>query len=145
MQIQWQVIVPVKVISPNQYEHWTHRAKRNKLIRRWIWAMWTKDKPKIDLPCTVKLTRIATRFLDSQDNLRFSLKGTLDVICDFILPGLPPGQADSDTRLSFEYDQRKPATKEQPAIEITIYQNHTAEAQASETPAAETQTGRPSE
>lgn len=127
MLIQWQTIIPVKVVTPNQYEHWTRRSKRNKLIRQWIWAMWTKDKPKVELPCIIKLCRISPRFLDSHDNLRMALKGVADIAADFVNPGHAPGQADRSDKITFEYDQRKPAPKEEPAIEITIYQDRSQE------------------
>ena len=74
--------------------------------RRWIWATFNSEKPVIPLPCHIKLTRIGKRYLDS-DNLPMSMKYIRDAIADQIFPGLAPGQADNDERLSWEYNQTK--------------------------------------
>ncbi len=47
------------------------------------------------------------RFLDKNDNLPCSFKWILDAVCDNLLPGLKPGRADGDERISVKYDQEK--------------------------------------
>lgn len=69
------------------------------------------------LPAHIKLTRVAPRILDS-DNLPVSMKYFRDAIADYFIPGLAPGRADSNERLTWSYDQRKGTY----AVEIEITQ-----------------------
>ena len=71
------------------------------------------------LPCTIKLTRIAPRFLDFDDNLPMALKHIKDYVCDLLIPGKQMGRADNDMRLRFAYDQIKGIPHEY-AIQIEI-------------------------
>ena len=119
MLIFWQRVIPVKLITPNQYEHWTRRNKRTKILRTIIGHRWNIDKPNVTLPCLIKLTRIAPRKLDF-DNLCSSQKFVCDVICDFVNPGLQAGRADADKRIKIRYFQEKGEPKEH-AIKIEIF------------------------
>lgn len=74
---------------------------------------------KVILPCAVKLTRISTRGLD-YDNLVYAFKPIRDCVADKIIPGLAPGRADDDKRISWVYDQEKGKPKEY-AYRIDIY------------------------
>lgn len=90
--------------------------------RRWIWATFQSEKPDIPLPCHIKLTRVAKRYLDC-DNLPVSMKYIRDAIADQIFPGLAPGQADNDKRLSWQYDQIK---GKECAVILTFYHDDTS-------------------
>lgn len=59
---------------------------------------------KPTLPCTIKLTRIAPRFLDWEDNLNMSFKSVRDGICDWL------GVDDRTREITWIYDQKKPDT-----------------------------------
>ena len=122
MKLLWQATLPVKTVSPNKQEHWTAKKNRNDLLCWWLTYYWCKDSPQVQLPCTVKVSRIASRLLDEHDNLRMALKPAIDAIADKIIPGLAPGRADGDKRITWEYGQRKPEKGRQPSVEIVIYQ-----------------------
>jgi hypothetical protein len=78
-----------------------------------------KSKGPISLPCKIHLTRIAPRSLDG-DNLPNAFKSITDDIADFLIPGLPRGHADGDSRLEWQYSQEKGHPKEYALrIEIT--------------------------
>lgn len=62
------------------------------------------------MPCHIQLTRLSPRMLDS-DNLQGALKYIRDSVADYLIPGLQPGRADGDTRLSWSYSQEKAKTK----------------------------------
>lgn len=88
-------------------EHWTEKAERHKSQKLQVLAAMNHLRGKIPLPCTIKLTRYAPRFLDWHDNLPISFKWILDQVCDIIRPGLKPGHADDDERITIKYDQVK--------------------------------------
>jgi len=67
------------------------------------------ERPR--LPCKIILTRIAPRALDI-DNLWSAQKSVIDVITDWIIPGLAPGRADNDSRIEIECKQRKGKPRE---------------------------------
>ncbi len=99
-------ILPIDTVSEsNTHQHWTALHKRKKKQERAILIAWNLDKPKIDFPCIVRLTRISMRFCDD-DNLPTCFKKIRDQIA-FHLTGLPNGRGDSDPRIKWEYDQVK--------------------------------------
>jgi hypothetical protein len=103
--LEWTL--PIHTISEaNSSEHWTMKHKRHQIQKRWIWFAFQDLQKKIILPCHIKLTRIGKRLLDS-DNLPSSLKWVRDAVADHIIPGLKPGQADGDERISWEYGQQR--------------------------------------
>ena len=65
------------------------------------------------LPVTVTIVRIAPRALDD-DNLAYAAKAIRDGVAD----GL--GVRDNDPRVSWRYEQRKPAKGCKPAVEIRV-------------------------
>lgn len=99
-------ILPIKTISEaNCSEHWAKKSKRHNAQKFRIWAHFKNEKPKINLPCKIKLTRYGKRMLDS-DNLLSAFKWIRDEISAYIIPGLNPGKADDDTRIKWEYKQK---------------------------------------
>lgn len=107
--ISWHL--PIKTASEaNSSEHWSKKWKRHKTQKKWVKAFFLKDRPKIDLPVHVVLTRIAPRLLDSHDNLPASLKWIADEIAANIIPGKKSGRADDSKEISWEYrqEQRSP-------------------------------------
>jgi hypothetical protein len=71
------------------------------------------------LKCEIELCRIAPRELDFHDNLRMAMKPIVDIIADWLIPGLQKGHADSDKRLLWKYAQEKGKPKEY-AVRIRI-------------------------
>ncbi len=55
------------------------------------------------------------------DNRIASMKAAIDAIAGVLIPGLPPGIADSDKRLQWEITQKKGQVREY-ALEIKISQ-----------------------
>lgn len=104
-RIMLKYTLPIRLRSPNLQMHWTKKAKRDKKI-----ALLVRSKCKeirtMSLPCTITLTRCAPRELD-YDNFVYSFKHIRDVVADMIKPGLKPGHADSDKRMTFQYKQKK--------------------------------------
>lgn len=92
------------VSEANVCEHWREKHKRHKAQQRWIWMYFKRETRDIPLPCTVHLIRHGKRILDS-DNLPVSLKWVRDAVAACLIPGLPPGRADNDPRITWEYDQ----------------------------------------
>jgi hypothetical protein len=104
--ISWHL--PIKIANEaNSSEHWLKTSKRHKLQKKRIKLQFLKEKPKINLPCTCVLTRIAPRKLDEHDNLRSSMKWCVDAIAAELTGNHIPGQADSDKRITWEYKQEK--------------------------------------
>ena len=109
---------PLRIISEaNNTDHWAKKYKRKKQQKLLVKTKLALKKTP-QLPCLVKITRIAPRKLD-YDNLCFSQKAILDTICDYLNPGLAPGRADSDKRITVEYYQEK-GKKNEYAIRIEI-------------------------
>ena len=96
----------MRIISEaNVNDHWSKKNKRKKEIKKIIGCFLNPLEPP-KLPCKVILTRIAPRALDI-DNLYSALKVPIDAVCDWIIPGLAPGLADSDKRIEIVCDQKK--------------------------------------
>lgn len=118
MKYEWTI--PIKLDSvANKQEHWSKAYSRSKKQKIRIKMLFLAERPVISLPAHIKLTRIAPRALDHQDNLRMANKAILDEICNLIIPGLAAGRADSDPRLTFEYAQERGKPKEY-ALKIEI-------------------------
>jgi len=100
-------------------EHWSQKAKRHRLQKEAIKFGLANRLDDSCLPCTIKITRIAPRFLDKFENLPMSLKYVNDAICELLVPGKAIGQADSDKRIETICDQKKGVVGEY-AIEIEI-------------------------
>jgi len=104
-EIRWNI--PMKLIScANRAEHWSKRYKRNKNQKREIWVRFVNDKPEIQFPCFIVLTRNGPQLLDD-DNLISSFKSVKDEIANQLIPNLRPGLADSSENLIWHYKQNK--------------------------------------
>ena len=103
--------VPIHLRSEsNIHDHWTKKNKRKNAVKIALRSGLTgMERPR--LPCKIILTRIAPRQLDI-DNLWSSMKTPIDIFCDWIIPGLPPGRADNDSRIEIECKQRKGKPRE---------------------------------
>jgi hypothetical protein len=118
--VDW--IIPMKIISEsNNFDHWTKKRKRSIVHKERIWNEWIiQGKPEIIPPCIVKLSRIAPRMLDEEDNLRTAFKHIKDHIADIIIPFLAPGRADGNKGIKWEFNQYKGKPKEY-ALQIEIF------------------------
>jgi len=112
MNILLKIPLPKNLLSEgNKNDHWSKKHKRNKRRAQWLCAYWKIDENALNLPCVVKFTRIAPYALD-EDNMGTSMKYFRDWIADKIIPGLAPGRADGDKRITWHYAQEKGAVKE---------------------------------
>ncbi len=107
------LVMPIKTVNEfKMNEHWAQKSKRHSIqkgiVRYYFYMLDEMPKP----PCHIIFTRISPKKLDYQDNLRSSMKWIVDAVCDQLIPGLKPGMADGDNRLSFEYRQEKGEPKE---------------------------------
>lgn len=101
------IIIPVKTISEaNCSEHWTKKRKRYAEQKFITYINCNTQINSSILPCQITLTRIAPRTLDT-DNLPVSMKWIRDQIADLIVPGLAPGRADNEPKITWKYDQKK--------------------------------------
>lgn len=101
--------IPLETVSTtNMREHWSKRARRAKEQRR-VAYMWTPLLPRLGFPLTITLTRISPRKLDD-DNLRSALKSVRDGIADRLEID------DRDSRVTWEYGQRKGDSWEQAVL-----------------------------
>ena len=107
------VDVPLQLKSYNKTQglHWSRNHKRKKAEVLSVWAALSTQPRKVPLPCHVVITRISPRPLDP-DNFIAAAKTVVDTIADWLIPGLPPGKADSDPRITWQYLQRKGQPKE---------------------------------
>lgn len=95
---------PVKTISEaNNRDHWRLRNVRRKEQKRDVFFSWNAalrgKRLRPAVPCTVKLTRLGPKLLDSHDNLPISCKAVADQIAELL------GVDDADPRIKFEYEQ----------------------------------------
>lgn len=86
-------------------EHWTEKHERHKKQKKIVFYSLSPHRDKFSLPCTVRMTRLAPRELDEDDNLRIALKWIKDAIAEVITQDFVPGRADGDKRIKWEYDQ----------------------------------------
>lgn len=115
----WEL--PLKTVSEgNCTEHWRTKSKRHRHQQFFIKALFRNETKKLSLPCKVKMVRLGPRFLDADDNLRMAFKWIKDEISECLIPEKRSmyvtkkgqireikGRADSDKRITWEYDQEK--------------------------------------
>jgi hypothetical protein len=98
--------LPLLTVSEaNTFEHWSKKHKRHKAQKDLVAFVLKPLLSYLKLPCHIKLTRFAPRKLDMHDNLPMSLKYIVDACCSIVTGNSASGQADSDDRISIEYDQ----------------------------------------
>lgn len=96
------LLLPIKTVSEanlKKTEHWTKSSKRHRQQQQRVRLFMNAYCELIKLPVKITITRIAPRKLDF-DNLVVSQKWVLDAVCDQLVPGLRPGRADGDPRIS---------------------------------------------
>lgn len=108
--------LPIETASEaNSTEHWTKKSKRHRLHDKWILYEYNKSpfelKPNDKIK--VKWIRVAVRKLDEGDNLPMAFKYARDFLASKLVPGKTRGQADSDPRITWEYDQVSPKDAQQ--------------------------------
>ena len=102
-----RIEVPIRIESvANLREHWAAKAKRSREHRAAVWYALKATKAPHALPCTVTLTRIAPRTLDSHDNLRSGLKAAVDGVASWLMVD------DADPRITWAYAQQAGAPKQ---------------------------------
>ena len=92
-------------------EHWSKKHKRHMVQKTLIRLFFAKEKPKVELPCIVVLTRVAPRTMDS-DNLSSSFKWIRDTIGAELTGIIRAGMGDGDSRITWHYEQEKGNPKE---------------------------------
>lgn len=91
------IVLPIRTVSGlNVREHWAKRAKRVKNERLMAYLMM----PKVEVPCTILLTRCGPRKMDD-DNLRGACKAVRDGISEKL------GIDDGSDAVRWEYAQEK--------------------------------------
>lgn len=101
--IVWKI--PIHTVSEaNCTEHYLKKNERHQQQKYFVRLALEKDICQVSLPCHVKVIRLSPRKLD-YDNLVSSQKWVVDAICDSLIPGLKPGRADADSRITISYDQ----------------------------------------
>jgi len=129
--MKWEITLPIKIMAEsNSREHWHVKARRHTFQQMIIRSAWNTHKPRITLPCTVTLTRLAPRKLDAMDALPMAFKWISDEIAAQIFPEkvveyknkrgravTNKGQCDNDERITWRYAQEKVSPS---AIRITI-------------------------
>lgn len=129
-QIVWEIAIRT-VSEANRKEHWTVSSKRHQMQQYFIRRQFLVDERKVTLPCTIKLVRLSSRFLDKEDNLPMAFKWIRDEISECIFPEKRikyvdgqgklrslKGRADDSPLIKWEYDQEK---SKQMRIRIEIY------------------------
>lgn len=103
------VEVPLRLYSEaNKSGHWSSAYKRKKQQKQSvILYLQANYVPRLTKRMNIILTRIAPRDLDAQDNLPAAFKHIIDAIASYLIPGLAPGRADGDDRISWTFKQEK--------------------------------------
>lgn len=103
----------MRIVSEgNSNENFWKKSARRKIQKTNTKVYFLRENPDIRLPCSIRLTRIAPRMLDSHDNLPMSLKWIVDSLADCIFPGKAAGRADDCKEITWLYNQEKGKTKE---------------------------------
>lgn len=102
------IALPFFLPSRANYRGHTRSRKHIKMVREQrsqtnLFLCVQALKP--ELPCTIKLTRIAPRTLDPDENLPMSFKSVKDGICDWL--GVDDGVKSRDL-VKWSYHQQKP-------------------------------------
>lgn len=115
----FKIPIPKELLSEgNKRDHWYKLHARNRRKDKWLTAYLMKVYPiSPNETCAITLTRIAPRKLDD-DNWITSCKHFRDWIADRLIPGLKPGIADSDPRLSWKYYQASAKSEYALIIEV---------------------------
>jgi len=126
LKLVYEVSLPIKTESV-LHEHWTLTKKRYDKQKKWVWAVFKRDRPSFNLPCVVRLKRIGKRKMNC-DNLIASFKWIRDAVADQIIPGLKPGRADDGPEILWQYQQ---CLGDQYSVEISIFEIDKCSAQGS--------------
>lgn len=94
----------------NLREHWSIAHRRHKNQKGRVLMALIADRVSKELPVKITFTRLSPRKLDS-DNLQFAFKYIRDAVADYFIPGLLPGRADDDSRITWHYTQEKSTHK----------------------------------
>jgi hypothetical protein len=116
--IQWQIQFDSKIPSPNSITHWRQIHNIKKKHQKTIRCLRLRDKPKLQTPALIALTRIAPREYD-YDNLVMAFKPIRDILASLFFPEKAPGHADASKDLTWQYLQEKGSLR-QYSIKITI-------------------------
>lgn len=93
--------LPIHTVSEgNNFDPWREKKRRHDIQKKTVWAHVYPLKNSVNFPCTIKLTRIAPKFMDYWDNLPMSLKYIVDALCSEITGEHRPGLADNDSRIN---------------------------------------------
>ncbi len=117
--ITWEL--PLKTQDEtNAYENPHVKTKRHKQQQFFIKQLFLHEHREIKLPCTVKFIRLASRFMDEEDNLRMAFKWIKDQVGACLFPEKSvvyvttqgkvrenKGHSDGDKRVKWEYGQEK--------------------------------------
>lgn len=101
------VTIPIRIESRNKSEHWSNGYARKKSQAANVALVLKSQIKHCRLPVTVTLTRVAPRDLDSDNLQGGDMKAIRDQVAALLIPGLRPGQADSDPRITWHYAQEK--------------------------------------
>jgi len=113
MKILWSWQFNIRTASEsNSSDNWRKKAKRHSKQKLFIAKVFMVERPKVQPPCKVTLTRIAPRNLDEHDNLRTSMKWITDAIASYLVPGKAAGRADDCKAIEWDYKQKKGAVRE---------------------------------
>jgi hypothetical protein len=111
-----------KVVSEaNLGEFWAKKRARVTMQHKVVFWELRCLKPIliVKLPCKVIMTRFGAKEMDS-DNLISAFKHIRDAIANYIRPGLAPGKADDDKRITWECKQVIVKDRKQQGIRIEI-------------------------
>jgi hypothetical protein len=106
-KMTWEI--PIRTVSElNCTENWRKKHKRHKQQQYFVKLALKQEICQVSLPCQIKITRLSPRELD-YGNLVSSQKWVEDAVCDSLIPGLQPGRADGDKRITTSFHQEKRA------------------------------------
>lgn len=109
-------MLPIETVSEgNCTEHWFDKRKRHKSHDKWLLYAFSNDNIRLLENSKIKIRwiRVASRKLDTGDNLPMSFKYARDMLAGLLIPGKARGMADGDSRLTWEYDQMTPKEAKQ--------------------------------
>lgn len=106
-----EISIPVKTVQKRHHcgDKYMQERYQDNLKSRILFDLRGLERP--DIPCTVTLTRVSPRLLESESALVDVLHIIRRITASWIIPGLKTSSAWEDSRLKWVFEQKKSPIK----------------------------------
>lgn len=121
----WTVPIEIFNEAAGKYanQHWSHKKRRHNSQNFQVYHYLKEITDFQNKSIHLKLIRISSRMLDSDDNLPYAFKWCKDCLADMLVPGLKRGRADDSKLLTWSYGQEKGKPKEK-GMRLEMYEKN---------------------